>query len=452
MGKLFGTSGVRGVVGKRITPELAIDIGLTLAAHLGNSGTVVLGKGPRTSSDMLESCMISGLLSGGCELKLLDVVPTPTVGFATRALGAKAGVMITASHNPPEYNGFKIWDSSGMAYTPESEGRLERIYFKRRWKRVAWDEIGRVERIHILSDYIETLKANVRLSRDYKVVVDCGNGAGSVATPRLLSELGCKVIKLNCLPDGHFPGRPLEPVPENLVELCETVKSTGADLGIAHDGDADRVVVVDEAGRVAKGDEILAIVAAQRVRRGGDIVVTTVDASKVVDEVVGGRGGRVVRTRVGDVSVAVGVKRNRAVFGGEPSGAWIFPDVHLAPDGPLGAVRVLELLESSGRTMSELLEPLPDYYTHREKLKCQDELKARVMKSVLKGLKGEFRELIGTLSVDGVRLNLVDGWVLVRPSGTEPYIRVTAEARTPGRAHEIAKKAVRVLKSTISGG
>lgn len=452
MGGLFGTSGIRGVVWKQITPELAIDVGLALATCLGNSGAVVVGKDPRTSSDMLEGCLISGLLSGGCDVKRLGIVPTPVVSFAARKLKAKAGIMITASHNPPEYNGFKFFDSGGMAYTPVLEGKIERIYFGKKWNRVAWDEIGDVEEVDVLQDYVEAIVGEVQLSRDYNVVVDCGNGAASVVAPDLLREIGCRVTSMNSQPDGFFPGRPLEPSPENLVELCKVVKSTEADLGIAHDGDADRVVVVDENGAVVSGDELLAIVAANQVAGKRDTVVTTVDASNVVGEVVGGKGGKVVLTKVGDVSVAAEIKRRKAVFGGEPCGAWIFPRFSMTPDGLLGAAKVLELMSSSSKSISELLEPLPDYYMVREKVTCPDERKAKVMSIVLKKLKKEFTEAIGSLKVDGVRLNLEDGWVMVRASGTEPFIRVTAEARTPGRANEIVRKAVKVLRRTVKSG
>jgi phosphoglucosamine mutase len=449
MGKLFGTSGVRGVVGQQVPPQLVMDLGLALATHLGNSSTVVVGKDTRTSSDMLESCLISGLLSGGCDVKQLGIVPTPVMSFAVRRLNAKAGVMITASHNPPEYNGVKFWDSSGMAYSPQLEDEIEGIYFGKKMKRVGWDRIGTVGAAEVSIDYINEVAANVRLKRGYKVVVDCGNGAGSLVSPLLLRRLGCKVTTLNSHIDGFFPGRGPEPSPENSGELCGVVKSIGADLGLAHDGDADRVVAVDELGRVAQADKLLGLVAANQVARKGDLVVTTVDASSVVDDLVSGRGGKVVRTRVGDVSVAAAVKKHRAVFGGEPSGAWIFPSVHLAPDGPLGAVKILELLDSTGKKLSELLDALPDYPTAREKVACPNERKSAAMGKLEAGLKKEFPDVLSALTVDGIRLELKDGWVLVRPSGTEPYIRVTAEGKTPERAREIAGKAVKVLKRAI---
>jgi len=449
VGKLFGTSGVRGVVGEQITPGLVMDLGLALATHLGNSGMVVVGKDPRTSSDMFESCLISGLLSGGCDVKRLGIAPTPIVSFAVRRLNAKAGVMITASHNPPEYNGLKFWDSSGMAYSPQLEDEIEGIYFGKRMKRVSWDRIGGVGEVEVLESYVGEAAAAVRLKRKYNVVIDCGNGAGSLVTPYLLRRLGCKVTTLNSHTDGFFPGRGLEPSPENLGELCSVVKSIGADLGLAHDGDADRIAAVDELGRVAQADKLLGLVAVHQVGRKGDVVVTTVDASSVVDDSVSEVGGKVVRTRVGDMSVATAVKEHRAVFGGEPSGAWIFPDISLAPDGPLAAIKILELLDSTGKKLSELLDALPEYLTAREKVACPNERKARTMEKLEARLKKEFSGVVRTLTVDGIRLELKDGWVLVRPSGTEPYIRVTAEGKTSERVREIVEKTVKVLKKAI---
>lgn len=446
MDKLFGTSGVRGIVGRQLKPELALDLGLALATSLGNSGVVVIGKDPRTSGDMLESCLTAGLLSGGCDVKKLGIVPTPVVSFAVRKMKAKTGIMITASHNPPEYNGIKFWGNDGMAYRPEQEAEIERIYFGKRTKPVAWDKIGRVESVDVLTSYIEEMAGVVELKRSYKVVIDCGNGAGALVTPSLFRKLGCKVVTLNSQLDGFFPGRPLEPTPENLGDLCSVVRSIGADLGVAHDGDADRIAAVDELGRVAQADKLLALMAAQQVKRRGDSVVTTVDASSVVDESVVKRGGKVVRTRVGDVSVAVAVKEHGAAFGGEPCGAWIFPGVHIAPDGPLAAIKLLELLDSRDKRLSEILDALPEYPTIRQKVTCPNERKEGVMRKFKACAKREFPEFKKILTIDGVRLEFEGGWVLVRPSGTEPYIRVTAEGKTSERVKEITNVATKILR------
>lgn len=444
MGKLFGTSGVRGVVGQELTPELVMDLGLALATFLEGSGRVVVGKDPRTTSDMLEGCLVAGLLSGGCDVVKLGVIPTPALALAVSKLNARAGAMVTASHNPPEYNGLKFWGQE-LAFTPEQEAEIEEIYFSKRGKRASWDKIGQVERGEIMPEYLELLVSGVSLSKGYKVVVDCGNGAGALATPQALRELGCKVITLNSQLDGHFPGRGLEPSPENLEELCKVVKSVGADLGLAHDGDADRIAAVDERGRVASPDKLLALISAHEVKRG-ETIVTTVDASSVVDELVHRQGGKVIRTRVGDVSVALELKRRGAVFGGEPSGSWIFSRVHLAPDGPLAGVRLLELLDVEGRKLSELLDELPEYPMIRVRFQCREDLKHELMRRFEESVSREFSGVVEKLTIDGIRLSFEDGsWVLVRPSGTEPYIRVTAEGKTEERAKELADRAVKIL-------
>ncbi len=439
------------MVNEELKPEIALDLGLALATTLGNSGEVVVGKDPRTSSDMYESCLISGLLSGGCDVKRLGVVPTPVVSFAARTLDAKAGVMITASHNPPEYNGVKLWGSNGMAYTPKQENAIERAYFDKQTKPVAWDQIGEVGTADVLPGYLDEILGAVKLKRRYKVVVDCGNGAGSVATPYLLRRLGCSVTTLNSQLDGFFPGRALEPSAENLGELRNMVKLVGANLGIAHDGDADRIAVVDELGRVAQPDKLLALVSAHQVRWKGEVVITTVDAPSVVDDAVSKRGGKVVRTRVGDVNVAAEIKQHKAVFGGEPSGTWIFPDVHLAPDGPLAAAKILELLDATNKKLSRLLDALPDYRMVREKVACPNDRKAGTMKKLKVGMKREFPDAGKALTIDGVRLDFKDGWVLVRPSGTEPYIRVTVGGKTSDRAMEISSKTARALREAMRG-
>lgn len=255
---------------------------------------------------------------------------------------------------------------------------------------------------------------------------------------------------MNSQLDGFFPGRGLEPSPENLGELCKIVKSLGADVGIAHDGDADRIAAVDEKGRVAEPDKLLALISAHRARKKGDIVVTTVDASGTVDECVSAKKGKVIRTKVGDVSVAAEIRKRRAIFGGEPCGAWIFPEVHLAPDGPLAAVKLLELLDLTGRRLSELLDELPEHPTVRKKIACPNEKKETAMKKFKARLRRDFKGISNVLTIDGIRFSFRDGsWALVRPSGTEPYIRVTAGGKKEKNVKKIAGKATKILKSLV---
>lgn len=442
--KLFGTSGVRGVVGREITPELFIALGRAVATQVGGSEAVAIGRDTRVSGEMLEGALVCGLLSGGCDVKLLGVVPTPAVSFAVEKIEARAGAMITASHNPPEYNGLKLFDSKGWAYTPKAEEEIERICWKKEMSVAGWNGIGRVENAEVLQDYMEKISSSVEVKREFSVVVDCGNGATSDVTPKLLREMGCRVVSINCQADGRFPGRAPEPAEENLGELCATVRGIGADIGIAHDGDGDRVVAVDEMGRVVGGDELLALMAAEEIKKG-DVIVTTVDASRVVDDVVGERGGTIVRTGVGDVSVAVAIRERNAIFGGEPCGAWIFPRLSHSPDGPLGAAKILELVSREQKRLSEIIGRLPKYWMVRKKTPCQREVAGEILKKA----EEELVEKIGAmevLKIDGLRAETEDGWVLVRPSGTEPCIRITAEGRTREIAEGLASMAVEILK------
>lgn len=447
MPELFGTSGVRGVINKDFPPEIALKLAKSLATSLNGSGTIVIGKDPRTSSDLLEDIITSGLLAGGCSVKKLGVVPTPVVGFACRTLGVDAGIMITASHNPPQYNGVKFFDSSGMAYAPDKESEIEDIYFGEKYESVEWNEVKNASSVEIVRDYMREISSAVKIGKKFKVVIDCANGAASQVTPYLLEELGCEVVTLNSQLDGTFPGRPPEPTKDNLGELCKLVESTEADLGLAHDGDGDRIAAVDENGCVVEEDKLLALVGSYAARKFGGKIVTTVDASKVVDEQVDKAGGEVVRTKVGDVSVAQEMKSQGSIFGGEPSGTWICGDVHLTPDGPLAGIRILEVMDDSGKTLSELVEKIPSYPVRRAKIDCPNKEKEKVMQNVKERAPQVFKDIIETLTIDGLRLKFKDGaWILIRPSGTEPYIRITAEANNEDRVKTLIDEAKKLLQ------
>ena len=443
MAKLFGTSGVRGVFGVEICPEMFMGLGKALATFLGG-GEVVVARDPRTSGELLAGALMAGLMSAGCRAVDGGIAPTPALAFSVRTLGKDAGAMVTASHNPPEYNGVKFWDRRGMAYTPEKEEEIERVYLEGLWRGAGWDSVGGIGRMDVNHVYLKEMERRLAIGRRFRVVVDCGNGAGSAITPAILRRLGCDVVGINCQMDGRFPGRGSEPSRENLSTLSSVVRETGADLGVAHDGDADRVAVIDERGRFVEGDKLLALLAGWAAKSGGK-VVTTVDASMVVDEIVEKAGGSVIRTKVGDVSVACEIEKTGACFGGEPSGAMIFPDVHLAPDGPLGAVKVLKMLEEVGRPMSELIDELPSYAVVRKKVNCPRQVMEALMRTVTDRLPDLLRAT-KVLEIDGVRVESDRGWVLVRPSGTEPCIRVTAEGRDLETAADLAERAVELVE------
>ncbi len=441
--KLFGTSGIRGKIASEVTCELALNVGKSLATYLGNKGTVVLGYDTRTTNKMLDQAISAGLLESGVNVIKIGMVPTPLVGYACEKLDADAGIMLTASHNPSQYNGIKLWNKNGMAYTSSQEAEIENIYANKLYKSVNWDEVGSIAvDSEIKSRYIEDLVDLVDIKKGLKVVIDCASGAGSEISPLVFRKAGCEVTTLNSQPDGFFPGRNPEPNAENLQNLMKTVKAVGADLGIAHDGDADRMITVDEKGNISPFDSLLALMSKEF---DGDIV-TTVDAGLCMDESV---KGNVLRTPVGDVNVAEVIIEKDAAFGGEPSGTWLHPDFCMCPDGILSGLRIAELVSKKGK-LSELLDEIPSYPNIREKITCSKEAKIRVMDGMEDLLKESFDDIRDINSIDGVRLTFDDdSWVLVRPSGTEDYIRITLESRSQKRAEEIKESCVKLIKEKI---
>ena len=441
--KLFGTSGIRGLIGSEVTCELALNVGKSLAYYLGNEGTVVLGYDTRTTNQMLDQAICAGLLESGVNVVKIGMVPTPLVGYATEKLDADAGIMLTASHNPSPYNGIKLWNKNGMAYTSVQESEIEKIYSEKAYISVSWDKIGKLSvNEQIKGQYIDDLVDLVDIKEGLKVVVDCASGAGSEISPLVFRKAGCEVTTLNSQPDGFFPGRNPEPNADNLQNLMKTVVAIGADLGIAHDGDADRMITVDEKGNISPFDSLLALISKEF---DGD-VVTTVDAGLCMDESV---KGKVFRTPVGDVNVAEVIIEKNAAFGGEPSGTWLHPDFCMCPDGILSGLRMAELVSNKGK-LSDLLAEIPSYPNIREKITCSKEAKVKVMENMEDLLKDAFDDIADINSIDGVRLTFDDdSWVLVRPSGTEDYVRITLESRDAGRAEEIKEKCVKIINENL---
>lgn len=445
--KLFGTSGIRGEIGSEVTSELALNVGKSLGYNLGGEGTVVLGYDTRTTSKMLEHAITAGLVESGIDVIKIGMVPTPLVGYTTEKLSADAGVMITASHNPSKYNGIKLWNNNAMAYTPEQEKTIEDIYLNKKYENVSWDRIGSIEENNEIQEtYIEDLLTMVNIEPGFKVVIDCASGAGSELSPILFRRAGCDVITLNSQVDGFFPGRNPEPNDANLGSLKKVVKATGANLGIAHDGDADRMMAVDETGKVVDFDKLLALMAAEF----GGTVVTTVDAGLVMDVELEKVGGKVLRTPVGDVAVADAIIKNNASFGGEPSGTWLYPDFCMCPDGLLSGIRLANIVSHKG-PLSKLLSKMDDYPNIREKVTCSTDEKAIIMENMEEEMKNAFDDIKEVNNIDGVRLSLNDGsWVLVRPSGTENYIRITLESPDEAKANKMKEICVDLIKSHIS--
>ncbi len=444
--KLFGTSGIRGKVNSEVTAELALNVGKSLAYYLGNEGRVVLGYDTRTSNEMLDQAICAGLLESGIDVIKIGLVPTPLVVYATDKLKADAGIMLTASHNPPQYNGIKIWNPNGMAYTSAQEAKIEEIYHNKDYTSVTWDKIGSLSYNEEIKDqYIEDLVNLVDIKHGLKVVIDCASGAGSEFSPLIFRKAGCDVTTLNCQVDGFFPGRNPEPNEENLQTLMKTVVAIGADLGIAHDGDADRMITVDEKGNISPFDSLLALIS----KKFGGTVVTTVDAGLCMDEALKEVGGNVLRTKVGDVNVAEVIIEENATFGGEPSGTWLHPDFCICPDGILSGLRMAEIVSNEGK-LSDLLKEIPTYPNIREKVVCSKEAKINIMKNMEQLLTDNFDDIREINVIDGVRITFEDdSWVLVRPSGTEDYVRVTLESKNQERAEFIRDECLKIINDNL---
>ena len=441
---MFGTSGIRGPVGKEVTADLALRVGRALGV---DSRTVVVGRDPRESGLFLTDALAAGLRESGTDVVDLGFAATPTVARAVAWYDADAGVSITASHNPPEDNGIKLWQPSGQAF---DEGRREEISTRVREEASAlapWHELGTRVHENATDRHVDALVAATDLDASgdrttdgdsvddsddgpLKVAVDLGNGAGGV-TVRALSELDCAVETLNAQPDGSFPARPSEPNEDTLSSLCAFVAGTDCEVGVAHDGDADRLVAVDSEGTFVPKDALLALFAADAASEG-ERIACPVDTSLAVEDYLTERGIGVTYTPVGDVYVAEALGGD-VTFGGEPSGAWIWPAQTLCPDGPLAACRLAVLCAE--RPLADRVAEIPAYPIRRANVEVKN--KKRVMDRVREraGEEGEVTML------DGVRIDTDEGWFLVRASGTQPLIRVTAEARSTERAEVLSATA-----------
>ena len=426
--RLFGTSGIRDIFDRDLL-YLALKAGLAVGKIYPE---VIVGSDTRTSSDVLKHAVITGLLAAGARCEDAGVVPTPTLALAAGKFSA--GVMITASHNPPQYNGLKFINPDGSSFGSGQQAPIEEMILNESPDITPWNNIresgvyrGAVEQ-HV-ARIIEDFPAGFNL----KVVLDCGCGAASVITPYLLRKLGCEVVEINCAPGGFSP-RPIEPAESNLEDLIRATKESGADLGIAHDGDADRMMAVDDRGRFIPGDKLLVILA--RAVRAKD-VVTTLDTSMVVEKA----GFNVRRTRIGDTWVSEEL-RNGGDFGGAPPGSWIFPGVSLCPDGIYAAARMVAI--ASRQKLSQLVTDTPGYPLLRDSV-SSDGVAVSGLESSLMAL-----EPLSVSKIDGIKISFKDGWLLVRASGTEPKIRLTAEAKSQVRVRQLRDSGLRAIKNCIA--
>ncbi len=425
----FGSSGIRGLANVEVTADLALAVGKAVGELYGS---VLLGRDPRTTGPMLSAAFSAGVLSAGGDVTDGGMVSTPTLARGASEYGC--GVVLTASHNPAPYNGIKLWNPDGMAFDEGQQAEIESVLDAGRFHAASWEAVGRLRtRDDLIERHLESILRSVGPVK-LKVVVDCACGATATITPYLLREMGCDVLAIHAQPDGHFPGRDPEPTEENLGLLKAAVRATGADLGIAHDGDGDRMVAVDRDGTYVGGDLLLALFASREVKQS---LVVPVDASMVLEDLL--PKAKIWRTRVGDVFVAQEVKRRGADFGGEPSGTWIFPKATFCPDGVYAAARLVALVAE--RPLTAMLRAIPRYPMIRGTISYDKARRAMIQEK----LDGSLRDLGAEVTrVDGWRLVFEDAWALVRFSGTEPKIRIQAESRDESRAREIYS---RVLSS-----
>jgi phosphomannomutase/phosphoglucomutase len=447
MTRLFGTNGIRGIVNKEMTGELALGIGQAWGTFLKRktkNPRVAIGTDARLSCDMLQSAITSGLLATGCFVVDVGMVPTPTLQYTVREKKFDSGVMITASHNPPQFNGIKGVDSDGTEFSKETEEAIEHLYFNKIFYPASWKEIGSFsswdKAIEIyLKAIVQGVDSSCIRKHGFHVVLDCGSGSGGVVTPLLLKQLGCRVTPLYCQPNGTFPGHHSEPIPENLHELMKTVQETHADLGVAQDGDADRAIFIDEKGAYIWGDKSLALIGKYMIRqKKGGTVVTPVTTSTCFEDVINAGHGKVIFTRVGSPIVARVMKQHHAVFGGEENGGLIFPEMQYCRDSAMTLAKMLELLAKEKRPLSSLVADLPRYALCKMKVSCPNEKKERIMESLTEHVHDE--KVMRVDNTDGVKLFFKSGWVLVRPSGTEPIIRIFAEAKELRTAQNLAQR------------
>jgi len=448
MTELFGTNGVRGTVNEKMNTDLALDLAKAIGTWIGKGKEVAIGTDTRASNYMLKNAVSSGLMATGCDVIDLGEVPTPALQYYTKE-SADFGVAITASHNPPEFNGIKCVNDDGTELIKWMEEEIEEIYFSEDFDLVSWDEVGKKKTDDALEIYSEAIKdkidkEEIKRARP-KIILDCANGAGCHLTPYLLKELGCKVITLNSQPDGSFPGHNSEPTPENLQDLVRLTSETDADLGIAHDGDADRTIFIDEDGKYIHGDRTLTLVARELVKeKGGGIVVTPVSSSSSVADVVKDNNGELIYTAVGSPIVARRMMEEDAVFGGEENGGLIFADHQYCRDGPMTAAKIVEMVVKEGK-LSDMIEELPQYSLEKRGVECPDELKDQLLDRLI-----EFYSEENYDDTDGLKIYYDLGWVLIRPSGTEPKYRIYSEASEEDEAKRLASEHQKKVEEVLS--
>jgi phosphomannomutase / phosphoglucomutase len=451
--KLFGTNGIRGTVNTELTPIMAVNAATAIGTFFGKKNLLV-GYDARTSGPMFAKAVTSGLNATGCNVYNAGMAPTPALQFAVKNHKFDGGVIITASHNPPQYNGIKVIWKDGIEISHKQEEKIEKIYYKNKTQLAEWNQLGISHELQNINDeYVEAIKTHVNIQaiqeKHFHVVVDAANSVGGLTAPPLMRDLGCKITSLNANIDGTFPGRMPEPRPENLAELAQTVKALNADLGVAFDGDADRSIFVDETGQIHMGDKTFAVVLKQFLQENPNSqIVTPVSSSTLIKDVAVANKGTIIWTKVGSVTVSQEMKKVKAKLGGEENGGVFYGPHQAVRDGAMTTALILEIMANTGKKLSQLVVEQPQYFIEKGKIECPEDKKQTVLAKLLEQLKG-----LDINTLDGAKIWFPDkSAILLRPSGTEPAFRLYAEAKNPKKAADLiaeyTKKLNLILQTT----
>ncbi len=448
MAKFFGTNGIRGVFKEDLTLEFIHDMTLSIGTYF-KEGPILVGYDGRDSSQIIAKTVCSALNYCGIDCKNAGLVPTPCLQYAVKKLGYNGGIMITASHNPPQYNGIKPAAADGVEVSREDELIIEETYLKKNWitNPLRWGITETEEKT--IEVYIQSIFSHIDSekvkSKNFKVVLDLGNGAQAVSAPIFCDRLGCEIFLVNEKIDGSFPGRGSEPTPQNLQELSKAVLNNNADLGIAFDGDGDRSIFCDDKGEILTGDKSALVLVKHILSKIPEsLVVTCLNSNSSIENIACEFNSKVIRTKVGSVEVSRKMVSTNALIGFEENGGFMFGPHNQVRDGCMTLALMLDLLASSGDSLSQKINDLPPSYTTKDKISCSPE----DAKKLIQSLKEEFPSSDTT---DGIKIsNNPKSWVMIRPSGTESIIRIYGEAETQEKLDSLMLEYVKKSKSIIS--
>ncbi|MGP6239406.1 phosphoglucosamine mutase [Cuniculiplasma sp. SKW4] len=438
--RLFGTNGIRGIPNEDLTPEFCMKIGKAIGTFFGK--TVAIGSDNRLSNSMIMDSVISGILSTGVDVKNISILPTPAVQYYCKK-NRIPGVIITASHNPPRFNGIKCIDEDGTELERSKEEKIESIYYKNNFKIASWENIGREIQDNsaaelYISGVLSRIDVDTIKKMKLRVIFDAGNGAAYRTTPELLSRLGVSLVTLNANPDGLFTSRESEPKPSNLRYLIDLAKTGEFALGIAHDGDADRAVFVDEKGNFIDGDTTLSLFVQNYIKMG-EKVVTPVSSSDAIDDICKEKGAEVIRTKVGAPVVSRTMIEKKARLGGEENGGIIYGDHQYCRDGAMTVGIILDVMAKKGKKLSEIIKEVPEYHITRKTIPRREDF--HVIKTKLLKVFPDWN----VDETDGVKLRKEHDWILVRPSGTEPIIRIFAHSKSQEMSKQLCDNAEKII-------